>query len=208
MKAQWKTVWTTLGAGVILSGLAGVAVVYSGALDVAADVPHSRPVLALMNATRDRSVEVRSRGIQVPDLEDPQLVLKGAGQYAAMCTSCHLAPGMGNSEIRPGLYPRPQNLSKVRVPPREAFWIIKHGLKMSAMPAWGVSHDDGTLWSMVAFLEKLPDMTPAQYRAIVAKAPPDEDMDSDTPPAAPSMKGMAMPGSRPSQAKASRSEQP
>jgi hypothetical protein len=33
---------------------------------------------------------------------------------------------------------------------------------------------------MVAFLQKLPDMTPAQYKDIVAKAPPDEDMEMDT----------------------------
>src|SRR3546814_12763744 len=57
-------------------------------------------------------------------------------------------------------------------------WVIKHGIKMSAMPAWGMvpGHDDPTIWSMVAFIEKLPGMTPAQYKAIVAKAPPDEDM--------------------------------
>jgi len=54
--------------------------------------------------------------------------------------------------------------------------VIKHGIKMSAMPAWGFSHDDATIWSMVAFLQKMPGMTPAEYRAIVAKAPPDEDM--------------------------------
>ena len=84
------------------------------------------------------------------NLNDPQLILKGAGQYAAMCTSCHLAPGVKDSELRPGLYPLPPNLSQVSVDPREAFWVIKHGMKMSAMPAWGASHDDATIWSMVA----------------------------------------------------------
>ncbi|WP_244859103.1 c-type cytochrome [Shewanella dokdonensis] len=54
--------------------------------------------------------------------------------------------------------------------------MIKHGVKMSAMPAWGFSHDDPTIWSMVAFLMKLPDLSPAQYQELVAKAPPDEDM--------------------------------
>lgn len=48
------------------------------------------------------------------------------------------------------------------------------------MPAWGMAgHDDATIWSMVAFVEKLPGMTLAQYKAIVAKAPPDEDMNMD-----------------------------
>jgi mono/diheme cytochrome c family protein len=132
-----------------------------------------------MQTLRERSIERRAKDIVVPNLDDPQLILKGAGQYAAMCTGCHLAPGMAENEMRPGLYPKPPQLSKFRPDPREAFWVIKHGIKMSAMPAWGSSHDDATIWSMVAFLQKLPDMTPAQYKDIVARAPPDEDMEMD-----------------------------
>ena len=192
MQTQLKTVLVTVGAGVLLSGLVGAAFVYSGAFNVAADVPHSAPMLALMNATRDRSVEVRSRGIQVPKLDDPRLLLKGAGLYAEMCTACHLAPGMANSELRPGLYPRPQNFSKARVGAGEAFWTIKHGLKMSAMPAWGSHHNDEDIWSMVAFVQKLPDMTPEQYRDIVAKAPKDDDMAPSAPLKDQPMKGMDM----------------
>jgi mono/diheme cytochrome c family protein len=86
---------------------------------------------------------------------------------------------MRDSEIRAGLYPQPPNLSQQPVDPREAFWVIKHGIKMSGMPAWGATHDDPTIWSMVAFLQKLPGMTPAQYKDMVAKAPPDDDMDMD-----------------------------
>lgn len=157
--------------------IAGTAIfIYSGSYDIGADAPHSRPMLAILQTLRERSIQARSKHIKVPNLENPQLILKGAGQYAAMCTSCHLAPGMTNSEIRPGLYPQPPNLSQVRVNPGEAFWVIKHGIKMSAMPAWGSSHDDDTIWSMVAFLQKLPDMTPQQYKDMVANAPPDDDM--------------------------------
>jgi hypothetical protein len=91
----------------------------------------------------------------------------------------------------------------VRVDPRQAFWVIKHGIKMSAMPAWGSSHDDATIWSMVAFLRKLPGLTPAEYRAIVAKAPPDDDMEpghDDHPAAAPAASGStAMGGEAPAQ---------
>ena len=153
------------------------AFVWSGFYNVGADDPHTRPMLVLMETLRERSIHVRSKDIDVPKLDDPQLVLKGAGQYAAMCTGCHLAPGMEDSEIRPGLYPQPPDLSRMHVDPREAFWAIKHGVKMSAMPAWGGSHDDPTIWSMVAFLQKLPTLSPAQYRDLVAKAPPDEEME-------------------------------
>jgi mono/diheme cytochrome c family protein len=174
--------WVKHGVITVLVVLAilivGVAAyVHSGVYDIGADAPHTRPVFAFMQALRNRSIEHHAKDVVVPDLGDPQLVLKGAGQYAAMCTGCHLAPGMAESEIRPGLYPRPPNLSQVRVDSRVAFWVIKHGVKMSAMPAWGTSHDDPTIWSMVAFLRQLPQMTPQQYKDMVARAPPDEDMD-------------------------------
>ena len=157
---------------------AGVGVfVYSGLYNIGADDHHTRPVFAALQALRDRSIHLRAEHLTVPDLDDPQLILKGAGQYAAMCTSCHLSPGVDDSELRTGMYPQPPNLSQVRVDPKVAFWVIKHGIKMSAMPAWGMAgHDDATIWSMVAFVQKLPGMTPAEYKAIVAKAPPDDDM--------------------------------
>ena len=166
-------------ATLVLLGTGAAVFIGSGRYDIGADAPHTRPVFALMQALRERSIRAHAAALTVPDLTDPQLVLKGAGQYAAMCTGCHLKPGAKDSEIRPGLYPQPPNLSQVRVDPKAAFWVIKHGIKMSAMPAWGGSHDDATIWSMVAFLQKLPGMTPAQYEDIVAKAPPDEDMDMD-----------------------------
>jgi mono/diheme cytochrome c family protein/ketosteroid isomerase-like protein len=176
MKRFKQVIIALAGLGVLVAVGVGTFV-YSGVYNVGADDHHTRPVFALMQTLRQRSIHVRSKDIPVPDLSDEALILKGAGQYAAMCTGCHLKPGMADSEIRPGLYPQPPNLSQVRIDPQDAFWVIKHGLKMSAMPAWGMSHDDATIWSMVAFLQKLPDLTPAEYKDIVAKAPPDEDMD-------------------------------
>ncbi|WP_329742880.1 cytochrome c [Dyella sp. A6] len=164
---------------VVLVALLGIAgFVYSGWYDIGADSPHWASTFAVLNTLRQRSIAHHAEGVTVPgDLDDPKVILKGAGQYAAMCTGCHLAPGMAGSEIRPGLYPRPPVLWHMQIDPREAFWVIKHGIKMSAMPAWGTSHDDATIWSMVAFLRKLPTLSPAEYLAIVAKAPPDDDMD-------------------------------
>ena len=161
-------------AVVAVAGLYAFA--YSGIYDIGADSHHTKPVATLIGALRERSIERRAQGLVAPNLEDPALILKGAGQYAAMCTGCHLAPGMAENEMRPGLYPRPPNLSRFAPDAREAFWAIKHGIKMSAMPAWGATHDDPTIWSMVAFLQKMHAMTPAQYEDIVARAPADDDM--------------------------------
>lgn len=163
---------------VILTALVGVALyIFLGVYDISADTPHWAITRRMIEALRDRSIAVRAKAkaIDVPNLADEELVLKGAGQYAAMCANCHLAPGISESEIRPGLYPRPPNLSKNAVDPRTAFWVIKHGIKMTAMPAWGLTHDDATIWSIVAFVSKLPRMSPPEYKDMVAKAPPDED---------------------------------
>ena len=166
-----------LGA-VTVTAVIIAAYIHSGWYDIGADRPHWRLTASVIESLRERSIERRVAEIKVPDLSDPQLILKGAGQYAAMCTQCHLAPGKGDSEIRPGLYPRPPDLSKVRIDPRIAFWVTKHGIKMSAMPAWGTGHDDATIWSIVAFLSRLPELSPEAYRDIVRRAPPDEEMEA------------------------------
>jgi mono/diheme cytochrome c family protein len=77
---------------------------------------------------------------------------------------------MEDSEIRPGLYPKPPVLAKrLESDPSRDFWIIKHGIKMSGMPAWGYTHDDDTIWAIVAFLQKLPKLSSAEYQTLTAE---------------------------------------
>ena len=144
--------------------------ILSGLYSMAADAPHSAVVTRLIETLRDRSIASHARGAKVPDLEAAALVAEGAEHYAAMCVGCHLAPGLEDSELRPGLYPQPPILAKRRVrDPAENFWIIKHGIKMSAMPAWGATHDDEAIWGMVAFLRKLQGLSPDAYQQLVAR---------------------------------------
>ena len=163
---------------VAIGAVAATWSIFFGLYDVGADTPHWDVTRKLIEVVRDRSIAVRAGDVEVPDLRDEQLVLKGAGQYAAMCANCHLAPEQRDSEIRPGLYPRPPNLTEQRFDPKIVFWVTKHGLKMSGMPAWGVGHDDQTIWSIVAFVGKLPGLSAEHYKDMVARAPPDEEMDS------------------------------
>ena len=158
----------------VVLAIAGAGIfIYQGWFEIAADVPHSTIVLRLMETARDRAIAVRARNIDVPPLDKPELIAKGARDYSEMCTGCHLAPGNKDSELREGLYPQPPDFTqRVKATPAEMFWVIKHGIKMSAMPAWGVTHDDERIWDMVAFIKKLPELTPEQYEALVG--PSDE----------------------------------
>ena len=155
-----------LGIGALLLLVAAAAVaIYAGLYNVAADIPHTQPVYWLFDTVRQRSVAARARDIVVPnDLDDTNRISRGAGQYAEMCSGCHLAPGMKRTEISRGLYPRaPELRRKTDLTPAEQFWIVKHGVKMTGMPAWGVTHEDELLWDVVAFVRKA---TGAHARAI------------------------------------------
>ncbi|HJS21484.1 MAG TPA: c-type cytochrome [Steroidobacteraceae bacterium] len=159
------TVAVTLLALVVLAA----GYVWSGTYDVGADAPHSRAVHAVLESMRERSIGTHSAGIAPPDLANEQLISSGAGNYDAMCAGCHLAPGIEETELSRGLYPRPPNLSQTVIDnPAEAFWAIKHGIKASGMPAWGKSMGDDYIWGMVAFLRQLPDLDVKDYAAAVA----------------------------------------
>ncbi|HET9485757.1 MAG TPA: cytochrome c, partial [Xanthomonadales bacterium] len=96
----------------------------------------------------------------------------GAGNYSAMCAACHLSPDAQETELAIGLYPRPPRWDTLAgIDPREAFWVVKHGIKSSGMPAWGKSMDDEYLWGLVAFMGQFGSMTAAQYSALVAASP-------------------------------------
>jgi len=160
-----------------LVAAAALAAVYSGAYNIAADVRHWPLTERLLETVRTRSIEARARGLALPaDLDGEKRVLAGAGQYAEMCETCHLAPGVETTPLRQGLYPRPPDFTRRAhgMDARADFWVIKHGIKMTAMPAWGASHDDEKIWNLVAFLRKLPALDRQRYREMVAKAPRDE----------------------------------
>lgn len=165
MKTTTKTL-TLIG----LAALGAAGTVYSGWINVAADAPHSAPVETLLQLTRERSIAIRARDIAIPDLTDEALIRAGAGNYHAMCIGCHLSPGMQATELSQNLYPAPPQLAQKgrSDDPAAAFWVIKHGIKASGMPAWGKSMGDEHIWGMVAFLQQLPELDAPQYQALVA----------------------------------------
>ena len=159
-----------LAIGAIPAGIA--LFLYSGVYDIGADVPHTKPVFWFISQFRDRSIAVRAAQITPPaDLAAPSRIAAGAGLYDSLCTSCHLAPGMKKTDLSRGLYPKaPQLAFGTDLTPAQEFWTIKHGVKLTAMPAWGRTHSDAEVWDIVAFLRKMPDLDNEQYQATVKSA--------------------------------------
>ncbi|HVJ61893.1 MAG TPA: cytochrome c, partial [Tahibacter sp.] len=159
----------------LVAGVAAVGYVWSGWYPIGADVPHNGFTYRVLETVRERSIARAASSIAVPPLDDPQQLLAGGADYNAMCAGCHLKPGKATSDLATGLYPAPPNLAQASGHAHDGidararqFWIIKHGIKASGMPAWGPTHDDARIWAMVAFLQKLPTLTQDQYQILTA----------------------------------------
>jgi len=154
--------------------LAAAGFIYYGVFDVAATKKDSALVSWILSTTREHSIERRFGSISVPpdmsSLEKPEILQDGFEHYNEMCVVCHGAPGVEPGEAREGLNPQPPLLAKVKDltedPVGELFWVIKNGIKMTGMPAWGPTHTDDKIWALVAFVRKLPTMTAAEYRSM------------------------------------------
>jgi len=162
---------------IILLSVAALVVAYAyvnaGLYPIGADVSHNKATYWLLETLRERSIARAAAEIDVPDLNDSQLLLSGGPDYNDMCAQCHLKPGRTQSDMSIGLYPSPPNLTlpedEQANSARRQFWIIKHGIKASGMPAWGPTHDDQRIWAMVAFIQKLPSLTPEQYQILTTR---------------------------------------
>ena len=167
MNRRFKPALIT-AAAVLAAALSAALFVELGFYNIGADDHHNKLTLALIVQLRDRSIDARLGSIKPQLTATPEMIKSGARQYAALCAGCHLAPGMAKSEVRVGLYPHPPNLAQEEIQEsRRAFWVIKHGIKMSAMPAWGKTLDDTAIWDVVALVRKMPGMSPEDYQQLV-----------------------------------------
>ena len=108
----------------------------------------------------------------MPNLNDDALVFAGANDFNSMCLGCHGAPGQPPKAMGLGLNPSPPDLAKsaLEMSSAELFWVTKYGIKMTGMPSWGATHDDDSIWPVVAFIMKLPDLGVTQYQDLLINA--------------------------------------
>ncbi len=156
-----------------VSLVAGMIFILSGSYNVSATNKHWDITTILLELARDKSVYAASKDIVVPELNNIEMISNGAKNYDSMCIQCHLAPGSPNTELHQALYPKPPVFygknNEYKYDSAETFWVIKHGIKMTGMPAWGEFHTDQQLWEMTAFLQKMENMTPTRYFELVGE---------------------------------------
>lgn len=158
--------------GAVIVALGAVGFAYSGLYNVSALTEHSGLTNWLLSTTSRKSIQRQAQNVEVPDLSDEKLILEGVNDYQAMCIACHGGPGTRPEAIGKGLNPQPTDLAEAAkyMTAAELFWVIKNGVKMTGMPAWGASHEDAEIWPVVAFLTTLPDMDSDQYQSLLKQA--------------------------------------
>jgi len=155
----------TLGGALALGAATAALVVQGGLYDVGATRQHTQTVHTLLEHAMKQSVRRQARGIETPPLDAPALLARGAACFRDHCVQCHGAPGVAPGPASMGMQPLPGPLLDAarRWHEREIYWITRHGIRMSGMPAWGMRLGDADLWSVVGFIAELPRLSPADY---------------------------------------------
>lgn len=156
-------------------GALGAVAVVSGVVPIAASSGHWAITEWFLHFAMGRSVATHSMGIEAPSLDDERLVLAGAGHYEHGCRFCHGAPGDPMPPVAASMTPKPPKLaSRVgKYDDAELFYIVKHGVKLTGMPAWPEQKRDDEVWAMVAFLRRLPRLDAVGYEGWAIGPPVD-----------------------------------
>jgi mono/diheme cytochrome c family protein len=169
MKIRW-IIALSFVAGILATVLVPALVLDSGVVNMGADAKPGLIERTLAPWARDRSVD--KRATTEKDLYDgnPAAIAVGFDHYRENCVMCHGAPGVAGAELSKGLNPPAPPLGKGEngTPDGELFWVIKHGIRMTAMPAFGPTHTDEEIWKIVAFIRHLPDLTKEEQDSLQA----------------------------------------
>lgn len=153
--------------GVIFSILvvvvAGFLILHLGFLDFNADREPSALEKKIATSAMDESTERHAPQLKNPLQPTDDTLLAGAHLYRDNCAGCHgdpthMATQLGDS-FNP---PAPQFwMDTPDMPDNENFYIIRHGIRWTGMPAWGKKLNDTQIWQVVTLLSRVDKLPPA-----------------------------------------------
>ena len=164
IRLTWKRVIVTL-LGIFAFGM---AFAWSGLFNVAASSGHWAITDWFLHWVMRNSVQTHAAFSTPKDAKDDRGLVSAAGYYASSCASCHGAPGVRPLPLMQAATPPAPDLSTnaKEWTDRQLYWILEHGVKFSGMPAWGAKDRPDEVKRMVAFVRRLPTMTPREYRVL------------------------------------------
>jgi mono/diheme cytochrome c family protein len=124
----------------------------------------------LMSSTVHASVRRKASEIQAPpsgNVEDA--MVEGGKLYLNGCAGCHGTPGKPGEDL--DHYPPVPQLAQVgtQYSEPEIFWVIKHGVRNTAMSAYGPFYSDKEMWALASFLRQIDHLPPGVLERSKAK---------------------------------------
>jgi mono/diheme cytochrome c family protein len=172
-RSGMKTLLAFIGALAILCVIVAAGFFFGGFYNVAATVDDPPSVKSALAYIRQASIMRHATDAPPSSLDDPAMVQAGARAFSERgCAGCHGAPGVNWAKFSEGLRPYPPDLKELvdQRKPQELFWVIKHGIHMTGMPSFGlIEVPDREIWTIVAFVKKLPSVSEADFKAWSAK---------------------------------------
>jgi len=113
-------------------------------------------------ATKAKRFMIRraSQGEIPPPPKDMKASLvEGDKIFGTDCSECHGNSGRKPTDAGRWMYPRAADLGSADVQKysdKELFWIVKNGIRLSGMPAFGKVESDENIWDLVRFVRTLP----------------------------------------------------
>ena len=153
-----------LGAFVGIVALLGGGYVYArlGLVNPRADIPVPSLEKKTAMTFLDASIDRRARDEKNPVSADEVNLIAGMSLYQAHCAGCHGDVTHPESSVAKALYPRPPQFIQEApdMPDNQNFYLLKHGIRWSGMPAFKQSLTDQQIWEIVGFLSHMDKLSP------------------------------------------------
>jgi mono/diheme cytochrome c family protein len=147
--------------GILIAILLPLLVLMTGMVNMGADQTPGKFERTFAGLAKNRSIAVHKSSDTNPVHNDPATLASGLVLFRENCVMCHGAPSVEPAPFAKGLNPHAPSLNKGQRhdPDDETFWIIKHGMRITGMPALDTARTNDDVWKLVTFVHHLPDLT-------------------------------------------------
>jgi len=156
----------------VLVVLIVIALVPAGAIlqhGISARDEPTRGEAMIARMMRHFAVPAKLRDAKNPIPVTPEVLTEASRHFADHCAQCHGNDGRGKTEVGKSLYPKAPDMtlaSTQDLSDGELFAIIRNGVRLTGMPAWGGDGDDAEDWKLVRFIRHMPNMSKEEIRAM------------------------------------------
>jgi mono/diheme cytochrome c family protein len=162
-----------IGVLAIILAVAAAVFFFAGFYNVAATEPNPGIVDWALGQIRGASINRHAVDQPPMPMEDQAIVRAGARAFASRgCANCHGAPGVMWAKFSEGVRPDPPDLKDIAndLTPAQIFWVVRNGINMTGMPGFGLTETpDQEIWTIAAFVKKLPQVSEDDYKAWTAE---------------------------------------